>query len=68
MVAKLEPYVIVFGNRLISSVQRLVMSCDIVYTLAQLAEAEGTPVYKFKRWRIKGQIIPEVFEQYKEVS
>ena len=34
---------------------------------AQIAEADGTPVFKFKRWRIKGQIIPEVFEQYKAV-
>ena len=35
---------------------------------AQLAESDGTPVFKFKRWRIKGQIIPEVFEQYKSVT
>ena len=41
-------------------------TCFCVF-IAQIAEADGTPVFKFKRWRIKGQIIPEVFEQYKAV-
>ena len=28
--------------------------------LAEVAEADGVPVLKFKQWRKKGEIIPEV--------
>ena len=28
--------------------------------LAEIAEGDGVPVLKFKQWRKKGQIIPEV--------
>lgn len=28
------------------------------------AEKDGVPVFKFPRWRVKGQAIPEVVEQY----
>ena len=28
--------------------------------LAEVAEADGVPVLKFKQWRKKGQVIPEV--------
>uniref|UniRef100_A0A4W5LED0 10-formyltetrahydrofolate dehydrogenase n=1 Tax=Hucho hucho TaxID=62062 RepID=A0A4W5LED0_9TELE len=36
--------------------------------LAVVAEKDGTPVFKFPRWRIKGKPIPEVVEAYKAVG
>ncbi|XP_051544516.1 mitochondrial 10-formyltetrahydrofolate dehydrogenase isoform X1 [Myxocyprinus asiaticus] len=36
--------------------------------LAVVAEKDGTPVFKFPRWRVKGQPIPEVVEAYKAVG
>lgn len=36
--------------------------------LAQAAEADGVPVHKLARWRVKGAIIPEVAELYKSVN
>lgn len=36
--------------------------------LAQGAEEDGARVFKFKRWRNKGETIKEVLEQYKEVK
>lgn len=36
--------------------------------LATIAAQNGKPVYKYKSWRIKGQVIPEVLEQYKSVN
>ncbi|KAJ8245531.1 hypothetical protein GJAV_G00271730 [Gymnothorax javanicus] len=35
--------------------------------LAVVAEKDGTPVFKFPRWRVKGKPIPEVVEAYKAV-
>ncbi|KAJ1530815.1 hypothetical protein ONE63_005662 [Megalurothrips usitatus] len=35
---------------------------------ATIAAADGTPVFKFKSWRLKGVVIPEVLEQYKSVN
>ncbi|XP_056886609.1 cytosolic 10-formyltetrahydrofolate dehydrogenase-like [Takifugu flavidus] len=32
--------------------------------LATEAEKDGVPVFKFPRWRVKGQAIPEVVDQY----
>ena len=37
-------------------------------TTATAAESDGVPVYKFKRWRLKGQALPEVLDQYKSVG
>ncbi|KAJ8249986.1 hypothetical protein COCON_G00232020 [Conger conger] len=36
--------------------------------LAVVAEKDGTPVFKFPRWRLKGKPIPEVVEAYKAVG
>ncbi|XP_057702930.1 cytosolic 10-formyltetrahydrofolate dehydrogenase [Corythoichthys intestinalis] len=36
--------------------------------LATEAEKDGVPVFKFPRWRVKGQAIPEVVAQYKATS
>ncbi|CAB3220540.1 unnamed protein product [Arctia plantaginis] len=36
--------------------------------LATIAAQNGKPVYKYKTWRVKGQVIPEVLEQYKSVN
>ncbi|XP_069620316.1 mitochondrial 10-formyltetrahydrofolate dehydrogenase [Ranitomeya imitator] len=36
--------------------------------LAVAAEKDGTPVFKFPRWRLKGKSIPEVVEAYKSVG
>ncbi|XP_005935383.1 mitochondrial 10-formyltetrahydrofolate dehydrogenase [Maylandia zebra] len=36
--------------------------------LAVAAEKEGTPVFKFPRWRVKGKPIPEVVDAYKAVG
>ncbi|CAK1541584.1 unnamed protein product [Leptosia nina] len=36
--------------------------------LATIASQNGTPVFKYKSWRIKGKVIPEVFEEYKSVQ
>lgn len=43
------------------------MSC-FFYFAATIAAQNGKPVYKYKSWRVKGQVIPEVLEQYKSVS
>ncbi|XP_068109179.1 cytosolic 10-formyltetrahydrofolate dehydrogenase [Hyperolius riggenbachi] len=32
------------------------------------AENDGVPVFKFSRWRVKGQAIPEVVEKYKSLE
>ncbi|KAJ0173034.1 hypothetical protein K1T71_011210 [Dendrolimus kikuchii] len=36
--------------------------------LATIAATNGKPVFKFKTWRVKGVVIPEVLEQYKSVN
>ncbi|XP_076447488.1 cytosolic 10-formyltetrahydrofolate dehydrogenase-like isoform X2 [Babylonia areolata] len=36
--------------------------------LAQAAEAEGVPVYKYKRWQVKKVAIPEVLEEYRALK
>lgn len=36
--------------------------------LASEAESDGVPVFKFPRWRVKGQAIPEVVETYASVG
>ncbi|XP_066561352.1 mitochondrial 10-formyltetrahydrofolate dehydrogenase [Amia ocellicauda] len=36
--------------------------------LAVVAEKDGTPVFKFPRWRVKGKPIPEVVDAYKSVG
>uniref|UniRef100_A0A6Q2Y1K5 10-formyltetrahydrofolate dehydrogenase n=1 Tax=Esox lucius TaxID=8010 RepID=A0A6Q2Y1K5_ESOLU len=36
--------------------------------LAVAAQKDGTPVFKFPRWRVKGKPIPEVVEAYKAVG
>nr|WIM01509.1 cytosolic 10-formyltetrahydrofolate dehydrogenase [Limnephilus lunatus] len=36
--------------------------------LATIAAANGTPVFKVKAWRIKGQAIPQVVADYKSVG
>lgn len=36
--------------------------------LATIASQNGKPVYKYKTWRQKGKIIPEILEQYKSVN
>ncbi|KAM3859193.1 mitochondrial 10-formyltetrahydrofolate dehydrogenase [Diretmus argenteus] len=36
--------------------------------LAVAAEKDGTPVFKFPRWRVKGKPIPEVVEAYTAVG
>uniref|UniRef100_A0A4W5R278 Aldehyde dehydrogenase 1 family member L2 n=1 Tax=Hucho hucho TaxID=62062 RepID=A0A4W5R278_9TELE len=38
------------------------------YPPAVVAEKDGTPVFKFPRWRVKGKPIPEVVEAYKAVG
>ncbi|XP_047246351.1 mitochondrial 10-formyltetrahydrofolate dehydrogenase [Girardinichthys multiradiatus] len=36
--------------------------------LAVAADKDGTPVFKFPRWRVKGKPIPEVVDAYKSVG
>ncbi|XP_063073201.1 mitochondrial 10-formyltetrahydrofolate dehydrogenase [Engraulis encrasicolus] len=36
--------------------------------LAVAAEKDGTPVFKFPRWRVKGKPIPEVVDAYRAVG
>ncbi|XP_039752081.1 cytosolic 10-formyltetrahydrofolate dehydrogenase [Pararge aegeria] len=36
--------------------------------LATIAAQNGKPVFKYKTWRIKGKVIPEVLEDYKSVN
>nr|XP_060632894.1 mitochondrial 10-formyltetrahydrofolate dehydrogenase isoform X1 [Anolis sagrei ordinatus] len=36
--------------------------------LASAAEKDGTPVFKFPRWRVKGKTLPEVIDAYKSVG
>ena len=33
---------------------------DLTLCMAEVAEEDGVPVLKFKQWRKKGEIIPEV--------
>ena len=35
---------------------------------ATTAAQDGVPVFKFKSWRLKGQILPDVLEKYKSVN
>lgn len=37
---------------------------EISSVSATEAEKDGVPVFKFPRWRVKGQAIPEVVDQY----
>lgn len=39
-----------------------------VSPVAQVASADGIDVFKFQRWRLKGQILPEVLEKYSSVK
>lgn len=39
-----------------------------LFLAAQVASADGVNVFKFQRWRLKGKILPEVFEQYSSVK
>ena len=36
--------------------------------VASTAEGDGVKVFKFPRWRVKGEPIPEVVEAYKQVG
>ncbi|KAG9484216.1 hypothetical protein GDO78_009891 [Eleutherodactylus coqui] len=36
--------------------------------LGEEAEKDGVPVFKFPRWRVKNQALPEVVEQYESVK
>lgn len=36
--------------------------------LATAAHADNVQVFKLTRWRVKGQVIPEVFEQFKRLD
>ncbi|KAI8442260.1 hypothetical protein MSG28_005830 [Choristoneura fumiferana] len=36
--------------------------------LATIAAQNGKPVFKYKTWRIKGKVIPEILEEYKTVK
>ncbi|KAJ6221586.1 hypothetical protein RDWZM_000131 [Blomia tropicalis] len=36
--------------------------------VAIAAKVDGVPVFKYKRWRLKGEILPEVFEEYKSLG
>uniref|UniRef100_A0A8C4NB35 10-formyltetrahydrofolate dehydrogenase n=1 Tax=Eptatretus burgeri TaxID=7764 RepID=A0A8C4NB35_EPTBU len=36
--------------------------------LGTAAEKDGVPVFKLARWRVKGQVIPEVLETYKALG
>ncbi|CAH2051802.1 unnamed protein product, partial [Iphiclides podalirius] len=36
--------------------------------LATIAAQYGKPVFKYKTWRVKGKVIPEVLEDYKSVG
>lgn len=36
--------------------------------VAIAANVDNVPVFKFPRWRLKGKILPDVFEQYKAVG
>ncbi|XP_046964219.1 cytosolic 10-formyltetrahydrofolate dehydrogenase [Vanessa cardui] len=36
--------------------------------LATIAAQNGKPVFKYKTWRVKGKVIPEVLEDYKSVN
>lgn len=38
------------------------------YLSATIAANNGKPVYKYKTWRVKGKVIPEILEEYKSVS
>jgi formyltetrahydrofolate dehydrogenase len=47
---------------------------DVGKTLAQsgisavTAKGDGTPVFKIKSWRVKGVMVPEVFELYRSIE
>ncbi|XP_041971811.1 cytosolic 10-formyltetrahydrofolate dehydrogenase [Aricia agestis] len=36
--------------------------------LATIAAQNGKPVFKYKTWRVKGKVIPEILEEYKSVN
>ncbi|OWR54998.1 cytosolic 10-formyltetrahydrofolate dehydrogenase like protein [Danaus plexippus plexippus] len=36
--------------------------------LATIAAQNGKPVFKYKTWRVKGQVIPGILEEYKSVN
>ena len=36
--------------------------------LATIGKDDQVPVFKFPRWRVKGEMIPQVFEDYKSVG
>ena len=36
--------------------------------LAEAAGSDGIPVFKYKSWRVKGQMKPEVFKEYQSVG
>lgn len=36
--------------------------------VAIAAAADQVPVFKYQRWRVKGVIIPEIFENYKKLG
>lgn len=41
---------------------------DLIFFTAQAAEADGIPVFKYKRWQLKKVAIPEVVEEYKSTG
>uniref|UniRef100_A0A8C5MIS4 Cytosolic 10-formyltetrahydrofolate dehydrogenase n=1 Tax=Leptobrachium leishanense TaxID=445787 RepID=A0A8C5MIS4_9ANUR len=41
---------------------------EVLHRLAVAAEKNGTPVFKFPRWRVKGKPIQEVVEAYRSVG
>ncbi|XP_050677566.1 cytosolic 10-formyltetrahydrofolate dehydrogenase [Leptidea sinapis] len=36
--------------------------------LATIASQNAVPVFKYKTWRVKGKVIPEILEEYKSVN
>uniref|UniRef100_A0A8C5GJN9 10-formyltetrahydrofolate dehydrogenase n=1 Tax=Gouania willdenowi TaxID=441366 RepID=A0A8C5GJN9_GOUWI len=68
----------VFGQEVYSSLKKQGHKVVGVFTvpdkdgkadpLAVAAEKDGTPVFKFPRWRVKGNPIPEVVDTYKAVG
>ncbi|XP_069012416.1 mitochondrial 10-formyltetrahydrofolate dehydrogenase [Embiotoca jacksoni] len=68
----------VFGQEVYSSLRKEGHQVVGVFTvpdkegkadpLAAAAEKDGTPVFKFPRWRVKGRPVPEVVEAYEAVG
>lgn len=50
------------------SVSTAPLSLFSCFPAATEAEKDGVPVFKFPRWRVKGQAIPEVVAQYKATA